>query len=772
MPLIHPKIAEELRAHAERLTADGALPTPEQLERYYNTFRREFGPYTLESLDGEDLLERMHAHGGRDSLVYWLEFKGDEEFPDLFGSIAGGSALKFGVYKRKETGTWATKGAGPAPRDISVAEAVEIARRHRDQLLAACEAVSEVAGGTDDERYLRLQTRLQKVAPDVQDTAWGHKYLCLIFPKLLDDFHVVSYQQYHLVRMLQLPPNWEDGYNAGRYVCAGRYVALAAELEVPLKHLTILLNRRNGRPRNYWRIGTRQDATDRRGYWPLLRDLSVVAIGWRAVGDLTERTKKDRESLVALLQAHAISEKEANSAVTQLLRLTMDVREGDRVIASDGQTVLGVGEVKGPYTYVEDLPLPHQRSVVWHSVDEWRTVDADAIGTRIARIREMRNHVEIERRLLEAPAAEAKTPQPSLGPAAGRRQISRLSGIPGLIQSVLERKGQVILYGPPGTGKTYWAIRAARDLAARRCYGLGFEELDSGGRTRIMFGDAQETALVRTCSFHPEYGYEDFIEGYRPSSNDEGQLAFSLTPGVFRKLCDDAAHAATLDFFLIIDEINRGDVPRIFGELLTLLERDKRGHPVELSASGETFRVPTNVFVIGTMNTADRSIALLDVALRRRFGFVELMPDYSLLREVSVAGLPLGAWLEDLNSRIRALGGGDARNRQIGHAFLLDRNGPISRPEQLAAVLRDDIVPLLEEYCYDDFDQLVEILGAKLVDAAAQRVRRELFDPEHSADLVAALMRPEIATAAGALGAEAEGEGAQEDDVAGDVSTA
>ncbi len=765
MALIHAKIAEELHRLAERLTTEGALPPQQVLDRYYGTFRRQFGPDVLRSLDGEELLERMHAHGSHDSLVYWLEFKDDEEFPALFGSIAGGSALKFGVYKRKETGTWATKGTGAAPRDIPVSAAIEIARRHRDQLLAACDTVSNVAGGTDDERYQQLQTRLQVVAADVEDTAWGHKYLSLIFPDLLDDFHVVTYQQYHLVRMLQLPPKWDDHYHAGRYLSAGRYLALAAELEVPLKHLTILLNRRNGSPRNYWRIGTKQDGDSRRAFWPLLQNESVVAIGWPQSGDLTDCGKKDRDAVSARLRDHAaLSDKDANQAAMQLLRLVADVQEGDRVIASDGQSVLGVGEVKGPYTYVPISPLPHQREVLWHPVEEWKTVDADPIETRIAAVRDMRTHVEIERRLVEEPAAITKSVVKPVATSVGRKQIPRLPGVPGQIQSVIERKGQVVLYGPPGTGKTYWAIIATQELAARRAYGASFEDLDPAQRSRITTGNATEPALVRTCSFHPEYGYEDFIEGYRPSSNVHGQLTFALKPGVFRKLCDDAARAPDLDFYIIVDEINRGDVPRIFGELLTLLERDKRGHPVELSASGEVFRVPPNVYVVGTMNTADRSIALLDIALRRRFGFVELMPDYEVLRDASVAGLPLGAWLEDLNSRIRALGGGDARNRQIGHAFLLDRNGPISRPEQLAAVLRDDIVPLLEEYSYDDFDQLVELLGAKLVDAPAQRVRRELFDSGRSADLVAALMRPEITTAASAVGTEGEEATTDDDD--------
>src|SRR5688572_23056717 len=118
MTELHPKIASELKDIHVRLTGDGTLPPRAKLQSYYDAFRRNFGPEVLRALDGQELLELMHAHGNRHSMVYWLEFKDDEEFPAIFGSISGGSALKFGVYRRAETATWATKGSGPAPRDI------------------------------------------------------------------------------------------------------------------------------------------------------------------------------------------------------------------------------------------------------------------------------------------------------------------------------------------------------------------------------------------------------------------------------------------------------------------------------------------------------------------------------------------------------------------------------------------------------------------------------------------------------------------------------
>ncbi|HET6881885.1 MAG TPA: AAA family ATPase [Pirellulales bacterium] len=179
---------------------------------------------------------------------------------------------------------------------------------------------------------------------------------------------------------------------------------------------------------------------------------------------------------------------------------------------------------------------------------------------------------------------------------------------------------------------------------------------------------------------------------------------------------------------MIVDEINRGDIPRIFGELLTTLEKDKRGKRIVLPVSQELFSVPRNVFLLGTMNTADRSISLLDAALRRRFGFVELMPDGTVLKDVSVEGIALSAWLDALNNRIREHVGRNARNLQIGHSYLMQGSVPVKDLAALTRAIRDDIIPLLEEYCYEDYGTLANILGEHIVDVSAQRIRQELFD--------------------------------------------
>ena len=171
------------------------------------------------------------------------------------------------------------------------------------------------------------------------------------------------------------------------------------------------------------------------------------------------------------------------------------------------------------------------------------------------------------------------------------------------------------------------------------------------------------------------------------------------------------------------------------------------------------------------MNTADRSISLLDAALRRRFGFVELMPDSSVLRDHAVGGIPLGAWLDALNRRICEHVGRDARNLQIGHSYLLQGGRAVKDMSALRRALRDDILPLLEEYCYEDFSALQSILGNGLLDVDNQRIRHDLFEDGQEAALVQALMEPcpEVGTSAEAITADVPEEPVAEDDETDDA---
>lgn len=232
-----------------------------------------------------------------------------------------------------------------------------------------------------------------------------------------------------------------------------------------------------------------------------------------------------------------------------------------------------------------------------------------------------------------------------------------------------------------------------------------------------------------------------------------------MRDGMFKRLCDEASSSPAKRFFLIIDEINRGDIPRIFGELLMILESNKRGMRLNLPVSGRSFCVPKNVFIIGTMNTADRSIALLDTALRRRFGFIELMPDISVLEDVVLEGIPLRLWLKSLNERICQHLGRDARNLQVGHSYFMPGGKTVATFQKFADIVHEDIIPLLVEYCYEDFSFLSKILGTKIVDESSMRVREELFAESFQDKLLPALLAPcpDIGATSQAVDSDAEG---------------
>jgi 5-methylcytosine-specific restriction protein B len=744
--MLHFSIKNKICDMQDTLNKNEKLLSKENLDICYLNFQNNFGPDVLRSLDGEALLERMHSHATKDSLVYWLEFKDDKELPAIFGSIAGGSALKFGLYKRKETGKWMT-GHPSNQRELTVEEAIGLARKHRDQFIKGDDLLKQMPASPSFDDYVNLQNSLGEEAPDVSTLAWGHKYFSLLHPNILDDFHSPDYQRYMLTRMLQKTPSDKDG----RYIAAYTFQQIAKHLGMHINHLTYSLNELYGKPYSYWRVGT-TDGEDS-NYWPEMKQGNFISVGWDNLGDLSwvNYKSEDKEELKKLMlekypkPAH-VSSRQSN----QLFKFVAEIKEGDVVVAANGMTFLGIGKVTGEYYYDAQAEFPHKRPVEWLSLKTWQEPVKEGLQTTVHKLGKYpENLLEIERRILDAP---------SIPEVQIRTASNKLAGIPGRIQSVLERKKQVILYGPPGTGKTYWAEVATKDLAAFSWYDKPFIQLDNEQKLHIQPGPG-DNKPVRMCCFHPAYGYEDFLEGYRPELHDN-KMVFVSKKGIFKQLCEDAQKRPDKNYYLLIDEINRGDIPRIFGELLTILEKDKRGKSITLPLSAQSFIVPANVYVVGTMNTADRSIALLDAALRRRFGFIELMPESSELGDSMIEGLPLGPWLDSLNRKICQHLGRDARNLQIGHSYLMDGNKPLRSFSGFAHALREDIIPLLEEYCYEDYTVLHSILK-DLVDAEAQQVRNDLFSPTKKDDLIRVLLEMDLEIASSPKTVKAEQEALQ-----------
>ena len=263
-----------------------------------------------------------------------------------------------------------------------------------------------------------------------------------------------------------------------------------------------------------------------------------------------------------------------------------------------------------------------------------------------------------------------------------------------------------ILYGPPGTGKTYHTV----DRALAIIDGERVREREEGDIERFReFRDSGQIAMV---TFHQNFAYEDFIEGIRPVLDDgaTSQIKYERHDGIFKRIAEAAKEEKDKRFVLIIDEINRGNIAKIFGELITLIEDSRRlaaddETKVTLPYSKNPFGVPNNLYLIGTMNTADRSIQLLDTALRRRFDFVEMMPKPELIsRKLKDAEINCQKMLKVMNERITAL---LDREHQIGHTYLLG----VDTMEKLSYAFQNKIFPLLQEYFFDDWSKIRAVLG-------------------------------------------------------------
>lgn len=261
-----------------------------------------------------------------------------------------------------------------------------------------------------------------------------------------------------------------------------------------------------------------------------------------------------------------------------------------------------------------------------------------------------------------------------------------------------------ILYGPPGTGKTYNTKRYAVAMCGGDITQVNAEyrRLEKEGRIRFV-------------TFHQSYGYEEFIQGISAKTGNGG-VEYFVKNGVFVDFCD-TARGKKEPYIFIIDEINRGNISKIFGELITLIEDTKReGRDDEQSAElphGGRFSVPENVYILGTMNTADRSIALLDTALRRRFDFIEMMPSQTLLDGVIVDGINIQKLLNCINERIEFL---FDREHTIGHAFFTPLLEEKNRTEsELKRIFSNKVIPLLQEYFYDDYEKIQQVLDSSFV---------------------------------------------------------
>ena len=419
--------------------------------------------------------------------------------------------------------------------------------------------------------------------------------------------------------------------------------------------------------------------------WEEFYERGVMGLGWHQLGDLRGYATKE-EMRQRLLETRDDNTSQTNSA-RAVWQFANEMKPGDVIFVKRGlKEIIGRGIVTGDYVYDPDGgEYPHLREVSWKRQGSWRsdqqfpmktltdiTYDQELVKRIETSFLDSEDSVDIEEAAAVFPEYSTENFLKSV--YMDRQQYNAIVGM-------LKTKKNIIMQGAPGVGKTYAAKRLAYSMMG-----------------------VKDVSRVKLIQFHQSYSYEDFIEGYRPSG-----AGFELVKGAFYSFCKKAADDDEENaYFFIIDEINRGNLSKIFGELFMLIESDKRGNELQLLYSRELFSVPTNVHIIGMMNTADRSLAMLDYALRRRFAFVELRPAFESdgFREYC-AGLDnprfeaLVREVESLNRAItedESLGEGFC----IGHSYFCNMEADSCTDAALASIVDYELIPMLKEYWFDE----------------------------------------------------------------------
>jgi 5-methylcytosine-specific restriction protein B len=440
-------------------------------------------------------------------------------------------------------------------------------------------------------------------------------------------------------------------------------------------------------------------------YWKQFKEQEEINIGWD-IGDASRFSNEDavREEMRRKWD-ETKSYKNDGLAVYQFAHI---MQVGDVVIAKKGNsTYLAYGVVVSDYRY-EERPNdhPHIRSVMWIDDSGWEETEQDIVMKTLTDVTKYPPYIERLEKLFGVVFSEISEDFLAGGGGDDSSDGERDSvyGLDELLEEVfmdraeatellevLNRKKNIILQGPPGTGKTFIAKR------------LAYASMGEKDKSR-----------VETVQFHQSYSYEDFIQGYRPVTGGQ----FDRKDGVFLRFCERARKMPEKAFFFVIDEINRGNLSKIFGELMMLIEADKRGdgHRVQLTYSNqdEHFSIPSNVHIIGTMNTADRSLAMVDYALRRRFAFFEMPPRFGsrFKTQMKGDGCPT-SFIDTIISRMNALNSAIesdsslGRGFQVGHSYFIDsQDGSLwnsgGEKDMFASIIKHEVAPLLEEYWFDN----------------------------------------------------------------------
>lgn len=653
-----------------------------------NSFVEQYGPNAIAKLAGKELLTRLFYSDveNKDNMCYMLEFH--PQMREIYGSIAGGSAFKFGLFYHKKNQCWTTGSPGK-PQYISEEEAIKVAESIRDNLVDGAEVLDAHTFVSSVTDYEFLYDELRHIP--IIDNVWVLKYYQMLYPEILPVFYAKNYQ-IDVLRFLKQEASPIPFVRMGQIMSFVKQCGISSVEfgQIYYKYCssgvkddeneTDALADTNAESIRYWLYTPGEGS----GMWDKFYSAGIMAIGWGEIGDLRVfGSKKAMKQKMKDTYDPTLTYMNAAHATWQFAN---EIKVGDVVFVKKGRTqIIGRGVVTSEYEYLEsDASYPHRRSVNWTHKGEWPHPSGQAVLKTLTDVTPYTDYVEKLCALFTADTDDDIEEQivtyPAYDEAEFLKDVYMGEDEYDTLVNLIRTKKNVILQGAPGVGKTYAAKRLAYSM-------MGVKDQE-----RVMM-----------IQFHQSYSYEDFIMGFRPSES-----GFELKKGAFYNFCKKAEIDSDNDYFFIIDEINRGNLSKIFGELFMLIESDKRGIQLQLLYSDEKFAVPKNVYIIGMMNTADRSLAMLDYALRRRFAFYEMRPgfnsdgfrDYRMALENEKFDKLIHS-VEALNSAISAddsLGDGFC----IGHSYFCNLTVDSLTDRTLSGIVEYELIPMLKEYWFDE----------------------------------------------------------------------
>lgn len=429
---------------------------------------------------------------------------------------------------------------------------------------------------------------------------------------------------------------------------------------------------------NYWIYSPGDSAS----MWDEFYKSGIMGIGWDDVTDLKGFSSKE-EIKEYMKKVYDPSYSYKNNAHC-LWQFANEIKVGDVIFVKKGMhKIIGKGIVTSDYIYdTSRSTYKHIRKVDWQNKGEWEH-PGQAVMKTLTNISAYPDYVQKLLDLFAEDTSEEVSEQKEIKyPLYSKddflNEVYMDEDTYNTLTELLEAKYNVILQGAPGVGKTFAAKRLAYSIMGQK-----------------------DTSRVAMVQFHQSYSYEDFIQGYRPSKD-----GFELENGTFYKFCKEAEEDNERPYFFIIDEINRGNLSKILGELMMLIEKDKRGEKIKLLYSNEWFTVPQNVRIIGMMNTADRSLALMDYALRRRFAFFDFAPAFSSEGFKNYLAEKNSPKLESLITAVESLNNTISSDESLGDGFRIGHSyfctdGEIT-DEWLKSVVEYEVIPLIKEYWFDE----------------------------------------------------------------------